>query len=38
MTTAHKNTLAIIELTERFLTGEISNEDFNTQVLALEKE
>ena len=37
MTTAKNNTKAIIELTERFLIGEITNEQFNTQILTLEK-
>ena len=37
MTTAKNNTLAIIELTERFLTGEISQDQFNKEVLILEK-
>ena len=37
MTTAMKNTKAIIELTERFLIGEISQEQFNKEVLILEK-
>ena len=37
MTKATNNTNAIIELTERFLIGEITNEQFNTQVLTLEK-
>ena len=31
------NTKAIIELTERFLIGEISQEQFNKEVLILEK-
>ena len=37
MTTAMNNTKAIIALTEKFLNNEITNEDFNTQVLILEK-
>ena len=37
MTTAHKNTNAIIELTERFLMGEITQDQFNKEVLILEK-
>ena len=37
MTTAKNNMNAIIELTEKFLNNEITNEDFNTQVLILEK-
>ena len=38
MTTAQKNTVQIIELTERFLMGEIDQNTFNTEVLKLEKE
>ena len=37
MTIARNNMNAIIELTEKFLNNEITNEDFNTQVLILEK-
>ena len=37
MTTAKNNTIAIIELTEKFLIGEITQDQFNTQVLTLEK-
>ena len=37
MTKAMNNTIQIIELTERFLTGEISQERFNKEVLILEK-
>lgn len=37
MTTAKNNTNAIIELTEKFLIGEITQEQFNTEVLTLEK-
>ena len=37
MTTAKNNTIQIIELTERFLMGEISQERFNKEVLILEK-
>lgn len=37
MTTAQKNTKQIIELTERFLNGEIDQNTFNTEVLKLEK-
>ena len=37
MTTAKNNMNAIIALTEKFLNNEITNEEFNTQVLILEK-
>ena len=37
MTTAKNNTEKIIALTESFLMGEISQDQFNTQVLILEK-
>ena len=37
MTTAKNNTNQIIELTERFLTGQITQDQFNTEVLILEK-
>ena len=37
MTTAMNNTIQIIELTERFLIGEISQDQFNKEVLILEK-
>jgi hypothetical protein len=37
MTTARDNTEKIIALTESFLMGEITENQFNTQVLILEK-
>jgi hypothetical protein len=37
MTTAKNNMKAIIELTDRFINNEISADQFNTQVLILEK-
>ena len=37
MTIARNNMNAIIELTEKFLNNEITNEEFNTKVLILEK-
>jgi len=37
MTTAKNNTEKIIALTESFLMGEITQDQFNTQVLILEK-
>ena len=37
MTKAMNNTIQIIELTERFLTGEISPDQFNKEVMILEK-
>jgi uncharacterized membrane protein len=33
-----KNTKAIIALTERFINNEITNEEFNKQVLILENQ
>jgi len=37
MTKAKNNTRKIIELTELFLTGEISETQFNIEILTLEK-
>jgi len=37
MTTAKNNTEKIIALTESFLMGEITQDQFNTQVLILEQ-
>ena len=37
MTIAKNNMNAIIALTEKFLNNEITNEEFNTKVLILEK-
>lgn len=37
MTTIDNNMNAIIELTDRFLNNEISENEFNTKVLMLEK-